>query len=370
MILYKEKKDCCGCGACANACPADAISMTADEYGFLYPEINSELCLECGLCLEACGFQNPGKWGRSPIAAYAAVNRDDAVLELSASGGAFGALAKMVLGRGGRVYGCAYDGDMTAFHKGIDGIDGLSELQGSKYVQSEMGRVFADAAEYLSRGQWVLFTGTPCQIAGLRAFLGENPERLITADLVCYGVPSPAFFKAQVETLEKELGGRVTDFRFRDKDNGWDSMKAKVVYDKGGEVLETSIEAKDLVYYDLFNRADILRESCYVCPFASGIRTGDFTIGDFWGIEKFHPEVDTEKGVSVLLANSEKALSLMGEVEKEMLLVESDFKKASHENGQLRRPVAFGSRRSKVLSAWTSGGWKAVEDAISGDESF
>ena len=250
---------------------------------------------------------------------------------------------------------------MAAIHKSICHKGDLAELQGSKYVQSYTGNTFKEAAESLLRGQWVLFTGTPCQIAGLRAFLGWDPDRLITADLVCYGVASPAFFKGQVEALEKKLGGKIRDFRFRDKENGWDSMKAKLLYDKGGDLMEASIEAKGLAYYDLFNRADILRESCYACPFASGERIGDFTIGDYWGIKRAHPELDATRGASLVFANTAKALSLIGEMEKGMVFVESDFEKASRRNGCLKEPTKRGLRREKILSAWDKGGWKAVE---------
>jgi len=362
MILYKEKKNCCGCGACENICPVGAISMKPDEYGFLYPEIDANECIECGLCKMACGFQNPGKWRRQPIGVFAAVNRKESVLGVSASGGAFGAIANVVIEKGGKVYGCEYDKDMKAIHGAARTLEEMKGLHGSKYVQSEIGRTFSEVKEDLSNGKWVFFTGTPRQVAGLRAFLDKDYGKLITADLVCYGVPSPDFFKGQVESLEKELGGKITDFRFRDKENGWASMRMRLVYEKDGKIIEKSYDYKDLPYYDYFVSADIFRESCYACPFARPERSGDFTIGDFWGIEEFHPEVHSEKGVSVIFANNQKAISLIEELKKEMLIFESDLEKACHSNGCLRQPVEQGLKRENVFSAWKSGGWQAVEN--------
>lgn len=364
MELFRENRDCCGCGACAAVCPAGAIAMRPDADGFSYPVIDGSLCMACGLCREACGFQDSGLWGRKPLETWAAVNKQNDILLDSASGGAFGALAYLVLERGGRVFGCAYGGDLMPRHEGIDRKENLKKLMGSKYVQSDTGTTFRQVRAGLKEGRWVLYVGTPCQIAGLRAFLKEDPPRLVTADLVCYGVPSPLLFKASAEEMGRRLGGPVRDVRFRDKAAGWEALTAKVLFGSEGEEGEDLAPASSYLYYRLFLKGETQRESCLSCPFASELRAGDFTIGDYWGVEKAHPEVPREKGVSVILANTGKAASLMEKLAARMVLISSDFESARAENGQLVRPFEPSPNREAVLAAWRSGGWEAVRKAF------
>lgn len=360
-MLFKEKKDCSGCGACLAVCPQQAITMMPDADGFVFPVIDTSICTECGVCLGVCAFQNVPVTADGPVATYAAVNKDQTTLRSSSSGGVFAALASLTFERGGVVVGCAFNGDMEPEHICIDSPAGMKRLQGSKYVQGDVKNTYVEAQEYLQEGRRVLYAGTPCQIAGLKSYLGKDYDTLVTADLICHGVPGAAFFKGYIKQLEGELKGKVVDFKFRDKSRGRGLM-AKVSYERNGVLQERLIEPLTSPYYSYFLRGDIYRESCYQCKYAGGSRQGDFTMGDYWGIEKAHPEVDTRNGVSVLLVNSEKGRALVPELSKLLILTESTFDQARAQNGQLNRPTVMSNRREAVLRTWRDGGYRAVAD--------
>jgi coenzyme F420-reducing hydrogenase beta subunit len=359
--LFEEKKDCSGCGACLAVCPQKAITMTPDAEGFVFPVIDNNLCVECGLCVRTCAFQNVPVTADEPLATYAAVNKDQTALHSSSSGGVFAALASLTFEGGGVVFGCAFNSDMEPEHVCIDSPADMKRLQGSKYVQSDVKNTYAEAQKYLREGRRVLYTGTPCQIAGLKSYLGQDYDCLITADVICYGVPSAAFFKGYMEHLEDKLKGRVVDFKFRDKSKGWGSM-GKVVYDRNGVLRERLITPLTSYYITYFYSRSILRESCYNCKYAGGNRQGDFTMGDYWGIEKAHPEIDARNGVSVLLVNSEKGRALVPKLSKLLSLTESTFDQAKAQNCQLNRPTPKSNQREAILTTWREGGYRAVAD--------
>jgi coenzyme F420-reducing hydrogenase beta subunit len=209
MVLFKSKKDCCGCAACMNVCPKQAITMKADQDGFIYPEVNNDSCIECGLCKKVCVFQSIPVTANGPIATYAAINKNKEVLSSSASGGIFGALASMVLEKKGVIFGCAYNKDMEPEHICVDDLLDIKKIQGSKYVQSNINNTYTEAEKYLKEGRWVLFTGTPCQIAGLKSYLGKDYNHLITADIICHGVPNVDFFIGYIQYLEDKVNKKV-----------------------------------------------------------------------------------------------------------------------------------------------------------------
>lgn len=359
--MLNFKKSCCGCSACMNICPEHAISMKPDEDGFAFPQINVDLCIKCGLCDNVCALKNESVVNNEPIAVYAAINKNESTLMSSASGGVFGALANIVLGKNGIIFGCAYNERMEPEHVGIKSKSDIKKLQGSKYVQSDINTTFTEAREYLKKGKWVLFTGTPCQIAALKLYLGKDYDQLITADIICHGVPSKDFFKGYIKYLEEKLKGKVVDFKFRDKTKGW-GLTGKVVYQKNDKIYERSILPIDSYYYYYFLRGEIYRASCYECKYACGNREGDFTMGDYWGIGKVHPEVQTEKGVSLLLVNSKKGMTLIDELRNYLELTESNFDQARVYNEQLNRPMDKSSRRGAILKMWREGGYKAIAD--------
>ncbi len=359
--LFNQKKNCCNCTACMNICPKQAITIKPDEDGFSFPEIDRDLCIECGLCNKVCAFQNVPITGKAPISTYVAINKDRHVLSSSASGGIFGALASIILEKNGVVYGCAYNDKMEPEHISIDNQSDMKKIQGSKYVQSDINTTYTEAKKYLKSGRWVLFTGTPCQIAGLKSFLGKDYGNLITADIICHGVPSADFFKGYIQYLEDKLKGEIIDFKFRDKSNGW-GLRGKVVYEKQGKVLQKTIQPIDSYYYSYFLKGDIYRENCYECKYACGSREGDITMGDYWGVENAHPKIETKKGVSVLLVNSQKGIMLIDELTKYLDLTESTFEQARVQNGQLNSPTSKSIRREAILKVWGEGGYKAVAD--------
>ncbi|MFR1707992.1 MAG: Coenzyme F420 hydrogenase/dehydrogenase, beta subunit C-terminal domain [Clostridium sp.] len=361
ITLYAEKKNCCGCSACMNICPKQAITMKPDVDGFIYPTINNDLCVECRLCKRVCAFQNEPVSDNEPIATYAAINKDKSVLEESTSGGIFGAIASIIFEKSGIVFGCAFNSAMESEHICINSILDMKKLQGSKYVQSNINNTYADVKKYLKEDVWVLFTGTPCQIAGLKSYLEKDYNKLITIDLICHGVPSKTFFEGYIRYLEEKLNGDIIDFKFRDKSKGWGHVE-KVVYEKKGIIKYTNIQPFNSYYHSYFLKGDILRENCYECKYACSSREGDFTMGDYWGVEKCHPKIERENGISVLLINTSKGLMFIDELKKYLNLTESTFEQARKQNGQLNMPMAKSVRRDAILKTWHEGGYKAVAE--------
>lgn len=357
--VYKNNKDCCGCEACANVCPKLAITMNPDKYGFIYPVINRDLCIDCGLCQKVCAFQNVPVTSEEPLEVFAATNKNEDIIKKSASGGVFGALASIVLKQNGVVFGCAWDSDMNPEHICIDILSDLKRLQGSKYVQSSMINTYIRVREQLRDGKYVLFTGTPCQVAALKSFLGNDYNNLITADLICHGVPNQAFFKDYIHYLESKLGGRIIDLNFRDKSNGW-SLLAKATLESNSRKYTRNIPNSSSYYYTYFLYGDTYRDSCYNCKYAGGTRQGDFTMGDYWGVEKNHPEIETKYGVSALLVNSEKGMSLIDNIEKYVDLTPTTFKQVKSDNGQLCHPTPMSKKRNEIFNLWIDGGAEAL----------
>jgi len=364
ITLYLGKKDCCACGTCMNICPRHAITMQPDEDGFLFPVIQNDLCVECGLCKKACAFQYVSIRKSEPIATYAAIHKNKDLLADSASGGMFVALASYVLEQKGIVFGCAYDRDMNPVHISIDNTNDLKKLQGSKYVQSNTGQIYIEVKKHLADDRLVLYSGTPCQIAALNTYLNQEFSKLITVDLICHGVPNSLHFQGYIMYLEKKLKGKVIDYNFRDKSRGW-GMMGKVTYEKNGKIREKIIYPQLSNYFSHFLKGDNYRESCYECKYAGGIRQGDFTIGDFWGIENFHPTIKTEDGVSVVLVNSPKGKEILQYISDRLYLTESTYNNAKNSNSQLCRPALKRANRDAVLRIWREGGNSALEKNLS-----
>lgn len=361
IILFDKREKCCCCGACMNICPTKAITIKEDADGFTFPDIDYDLCIECGLCNKVCAFQNKPVTDNGPLATYAAINKNSDVLLTSTSGGVFGALASMVFDYNGVVFGCAYNDNMEPEHTCIDNKMNLNKLQGSKYVQSNINFTYKEAKSFLNDGRLVLFTGTPCQIAGLKSYLGKEYDNLITVDLICHGVPSIAFFNGYIQYLEYKLNGKIVDFKFRDKSKGW-GKRGKVIYSKKGKVINKRILPIESYYYSYFLDGEIFRENCYKCKYACESREGDFTMGDYWGVDKCHPKIKAKNGVSLLLVNSEKGSLIVDKLKKHLDLIETSFEKARVHNGQLNNPSSFSARREAILRLWHEGGYKAVAD--------
>ncbi|AWK53058.1 coenzyme F420 hydrogenase [Clostridium beijerinckii] len=354
-----------------NICPQKAISMVEDEYGFSYPQIDNECCVKCEACKTVCGFQNVTETN-SPIVTYASAMKNETEVLASASGGIFVALAKAFLADGGIVFGVSMEyinGLLTPMHISINNINDLYKLQGSKYVQSYIGEVSCEVKRYLIEGKKVLFSGTPCQVAGLKAFLKRDYKNLLTIDIICHGVPNIKFFQGYIKHLEKKLKGKIIKYKFRDKKKGW-GLSGKVVYKtEVGKVKEKLIPCNVSSYYSFFLSADIYRENCYSCKYSSSHRPGDITIGDYWGVQKEHPEIMEEnggilseiKGISCIIVNTEKGKEYLSSYGFELILFPSEFEKAARKNSQLNTPSCSSKFRDDILMIFKTQGYDAVE---------
>lgn len=370
--LFQEKKNCCGCSACVNICSKNkAVQMIEDEYGFLYPEISEEDCLKCGACKKVCAFQNVLE-SSNPIATYVASTKSENQIKLSASGGVFAAMATVVLDNGGVVFGASLsnrNGILKPLHVCVTEKKELPIIQGSKYVESSIGTTYGEAKKYLVQGKIVLFSGTPCQIAGLKAYLSKDYSNLITVDIICHGVPNAKFFQSYLKVLEQKLNGEIIDFKFRDKSTGW-GLTGKVTYKtKTKQKKEMLLPSWSSSYYDLFLKSDIYRENCYSCKYASSHRPGDITIGDYWGIKQEHPELMEEKGgifserkgISCIILNTEKGIKYLEIFKSALNLSPSSFDKVALHNGQLTNPSHISPYRKEILELYRKQGYKAVE---------
>lgn len=366
MQLLFNKYSCCGCGACALACAKGAITMRPDEDGFLYPQADEDKCVHCDLCEKVCAYRSQTP-PTSLKEVYAAVSGDTDVRE-SASGGLFASFAQTVLAEGGAVYGCAMDyenGTLWPRHICVTEQQDLIRLKGSKYVQSDPGNSYRDIQRRLAAGQTVLFSGTPCQVAGLKGYLRKEYETLFTLELICHGVPSAKLFQDYISFEEKKRGAKITAFRFRDKSQGW-KLYGSMMLDNGQTV---QFEPEESSYYQMFLNAYTYRENCYTCPYASDHRAGDITIGDFWCIELVHPELlaenggplDHEKGASCLIVNNETGRTLLQRYGNGIRRWASSYESASQYNRQLTNPSAMKPERAEALSL-SRAGYEKVEN--------
>lgn len=368
IILYKNKRDCCGCGACMNICPKNAISMIEDKYGFLYPNIEESLCVRCGECKKICAYQKENV-GKNPLKVFAGISENTNVIN-SASGGIFAGLALSILNENGIVYGVSMEnikGSLTPMHIGIEKKEDLYKLQGSKYVQSYTGNIYRKVLKELKDNRLVLFSGTPCQIDALKSFLKKDYNNLLTVDIICHGVPNIKFFQDYIKILEKKLNGNILNFKFRDKDLGW-GLNAKIVYkSNNGNIKEKIIPAGESSYYKLFLNSDIYRENCYYCKYANSKRMGDITIGDFWGINIEHPELIKENklneknGVSCILINTTNGEKYINKYSNNLTLYNSTFDKVRNHNKQLNSPSQFSNNREEILDIYNNYGYDGIE---------
>ena len=301
-MLREHAMECTGCGACINICPVNAIKMKSDIRGFLYPSVYPERCIHCDKCKETCPVLNFERKKDGETACYALVAEDE-VRDVSSSGGAFSVLAKAVLEENGIVFGAAMEDDLTVHHKVAHNEEELTPLRKSKYVQSDTGYTFRDVKAGLNEGRKVLFVGCPCQVAGLKSYLGEAPENLWTVDLICHGVPSAQMLR---DSLEGE--GDIAAVDFRDKDYGWESLGMTAIRKNGSRRRFSYNESR---YEQGFHPNMTLRESCYNCPFCDFPRQGDLSMGDFWSIGTYREELADGKGISAVLVNNGHGAKLL-----------------------------------------------------------
>lgn len=331
--LYKSEKFCCGCSACAAVCPKDAISM-ADNNGFFYPQVDPNKCVDCKLCEKVCDFKSDKPTNSNIIKAFAA-KADVDIRMLSSSGGVFTVLSDWVLAQSGVVYGAVYDEAMRVCHVRADSAEGRNKMRGSKYIQSSLTGVYRSVLDDLKNDKTVLFVGVPCQVGALKSFLGCDYSNLYTVDLICHGVPSNKVWKQFVAYINQRYRRTLVDYSFRNKDVSWRRYSPKLTFSDGTVIGDNNITSS---FIELFRYDVSLRPSCAQCRYASAHREGDFTMGDFWGIENVRPEMDDNKGVSALMINSAKADQLLGQLEGNLELYECSVANIMARQPNMSRP--------------------------------
>ncbi len=339
---------CSGCGACASICPKACISMVADGEGFAFPSIDSQKCIECGVCLKRCPAENKDPSGNRPLESMVLQDKDCVSLQKSTSGGAFACIARSILKQGGVVFGAAYDESLKVSHIAVTDIADLPKLQGSKYVASDLNDSYKDVKASLKEGRRVLFSGTPCQVAGLKSFLGADPETLLTVDLVCHGVPSQKLFRKYIKWLGEKKGFPIKAFCFRSKRfYGW-SIGGECSDGKRNYAINPDCDP----YYATFLRGETFRKSCYTCKFANMSRQGDFTVGDFWGFYNMKESFSfaSQKGMSLLLVNSPKGMDALKLLENEASVVPMNLDVICSGNWNLHHPSVFKPIRDEIYA--------------------
>jgi len=371
MIQIIPHENCCGCEACANICPKNAISMKKDIYGFYYPDIDQMECIDCKLCQKICPILNNNS-RNDIIKSLCVVSKDKTQKLKSSSGGVFPLIAEYIISTGGYVAGAIFDkdsfGNIYVKHIISNKIEDIKLFQNSKYVQSRIGNIYIKTRELLVKGSKVLFTGTPCQIAALYSFLQIKYDNLYTIEVICHGVPSINMMQDYIKFLELKNKWDIKGVCFRDKAKEW-SKTISVTYTKNNIQKIKILPYYKSSYFDLFLKGDLLRESCFNCKFATNSRVADITLGDFWGIENTYPqflkgnggEINRKEGVSCCLINNDKGQELLGFIYKKVLIYDADFNNIAKYNKQLIEKFNKGINRSLILSSYLTDGYRKID---------
>lgn len=335
MINLTNKQSCCGCGACVQKCPKQCISLQEDNEGFLYPYVDSATCIDCGLCEKVCPVLNPYE-ARKPLQVLATINKDEKIRMESSSGGIFTLLAEKVINEGGVVFGARFDEEWQVTLDYTETIEGLAAFRGSKYVQARTGETYKQCEQFLKDGRKVLYTGSPCQIAGLLHYLRKDYANLTTCDFACHGTPSPKVWRMYLDEVIEGTNRAITDIKFRNKDNGWKAFNFQVSCNEDSKVTTLTSCHKENLFMRAFLRDMILRPSCHDCK-AKEMRSGsDITIADYWGINNIHPEMDDDKGTGLVLINTEKGKAALN-------LSLTDYLETTFEEGIRNNPAIIRS---------------------------
>lgn len=353
MIIIKEKSDCCGCSACVSICPQQCIHIKEDNEGFFYPEVDKNQCVNCNLCQRSCPILNQSE-KRLPLNVYAAKHKDEQIRLASSSGGIFTLLAERIIDEDGVVFGARFNNNWNVIHDYAETKEGLAAFRGSKYVQSYMGDCYLKAKSFLDQGRKVMFTGTPCQIVGLKNFLRKDYDNLLAVDVVCHGVPSPKVWRIYLNEIARKGGKNsvlfqpisekqeIKSINFRSKSTGWKkysfalTLSGATADREKNTVLLSSIFTEN-PYMNAFLSNLNLRPSCYACPTKSGKSGSDITIADFWGIEEVLPEFDDDKGISLILPYTEKGIYWLKDLNCEFTKV--DYQTAQKNNPSISTSV-------------------------------
>lgn len=367
MITLRDKKECCGCSACSQVCPHHCITMIQDQEGFLYPSIDETKCTQCGLCKKVCPIINQYD-SSQPIKVLGAINKDKNIQVNSSSGGAFTVFAKHVINNNGVVFGAVFNDEWEVQHDAIENISHLSALRGSKYVQSIMGDSYKRVKAYLDKGREVLFSGTPCQVAGLKHFLRRDYNNLFTIEVVCHGVPSPTVWRDYLSTLrlqlsnnDSEYGIYIHNIRFRDKYKGWQRYYFRVDY----RITNGDFSFLERFDRNIFMRGFLkniyLRPSCYDCPAKQFKSRADISLADFWGIELVHKDFYDKDGVGLIFINTQKGVATFDTIRSEIDCIITDYQKAITHNPCIAKSVAKPKYRERFWDLYRQKGILAID---------
>lgn len=349
------REDCFGCTACASVCPNNAISFERDKLGFFYPTIDHDKCIECNLCEKICPVKACGSvLNPEPKNVYAARHISLEEVKSSRSGAAFIAFSDVILGKDGSVYGAAFDEGLEVKHIKTVCSEERNRLKGSKYVQSDLRGIIDEIKRDLRNEQFVLFSGTPCQVAGVKAVIPQNnSDRLYLLDILCHGVPSPFLWRDYIRYQENNHGGRMTKFDFRDKSiNGWSDHIESMVFDGKHQLV-------DKLYTNLFYSNSFFRDCCYKCPFATTSRVGDITLADFWGWEKVSKDLNSDNcGISLLLVNTSKGEALFEESKYSLNTLPVDIADCMQRN--LKQPTPEPEIRVEYVNYYKKNGFEKL----------
>ena len=358
-----SKNGCTGCMACMNICPNGAIDLITSADGFTYPIINDDKCTRCNLCKNICPVNKVYKTKIEAPHFFATKNKDEKDRKISSSGGMVALLAKKILNDNGVVYGVTLE-NKVAKHIRIDNVKDLYKIMGSKYVQSEIGFIYKNVKKDLNSGTRVMFTGTPCQIEGLKSYLDKEYDNLICISIICHGVPSPQVFERYLKEKEIEEDIQIDDVKFRNKDNGW--HKFSMVY-KTKEKEEKNVFTEDS-YMNGFLKNYFLRNSCYNCEMRFNKKnSADMIIGDFWGIENVFPEMDDDKGISALIINTQKGFELFDKIKNEIEYKETDFESILKANPVLTSSVKYTKNKDRFFKLIENNSIKMTIDNLNNE---
>lgn len=342
MIEIQKPEECMGCFACFNVCPQRCITMESDAQGFWYPIVKQNACIKCGCCIDVCPIKNEISIENEPVA-YACYNNNEAIRKESSSGGVFTLLAEKVLVQDGVVFGAAFRQDFSVEHCYVRNVNDLGQLRGSKYLQSSIGDTYQQVKEFLEQGVRVLFSGTPCQISGLKSFLAKDYQQLYCIDIICHGVPSPKVWKKYLAFQEELVGSKIRRIAFRRKDDGWKRYSVSLSFNNNTEYLQPL--DKDL-YMSAFLKDVCLRPTCYDCKFKSLHRESDITLADFWGIENVLPEMDDDQGTSLIFINSATGKAMFDEIKSEVIFKKVEINEAVKYNSAVIKSASYNSKRA------------------------
>ena len=354
--------ECCGCSACVNACPKQCISFRKNDEGFLYPIKDLNVCIDCGLCENVCPFSDNYTY-ETPLSpgVYAAYDKENR--SGSSSGGIFYTLAKYAIEeRKGWVFGAAFEGKFQLCHVGVNNMSDLYKLRGSKYLQSDMRNCYHQIRLLLRDGTFVLFVGTPCQVAGLRAFLrNKQYDNLLLADLVCHGVPPQSLFDEHVKYLVQKHNATLVSYQFRRLD-GWGVWE---ICDFTHPTKSVTLPSYDLSpYLYSFMHAMTYRESCYECKFSKVPRQGDITLADYWGVRNFFPNIDATKGVSLVLVNTEMGRDVWDGLKQSCFCMESNIEDGAQYNGNLVKRSVRPNVREDIYKQIDKYGYRRIAETL------